>query len=106
MEGLPMSSVSARHPVGLFVICVVEFFERFAGVLVGSLLVLYLNERLGFDGPLAARISGYVTALGYAAAVVGGIVADRVLGQRWALTLGLVAILAAFGLMACDRAVL
>lgn len=93
-----MSSVSVRHPLGLFVLCVVECCERFAGILLGSLLVLYLNERLGFGAAESARLSSYVVALGYAVAVGGGVLVDRVMGQRWAMVLGLVAMLAAFGL--------
>ena len=34
------SRFGARHPVGLYVLCAVELFERFAGTLLGSLLLL------------------------------------------------------------------
>ncbi len=45
-----MSSViGARHPIGLYLLCVVELCERFAGSLLGSLLLLYLNERIGLS---------------------------------------------------------
>lgn len=51
------SVVGARHPVGLYALCSVELFERFAASLLGSLLLLYLNERLGLALSTATRWS-------------------------------------------------
>lgn len=71
--------------LGLSLICAVELCERLAGVMVLSLLVLYLNERLGFGTGSAAKVAGYVNVLSYLAGVLGGVLADRGLGSRRAV---------------------
>ena len=89
------SRVGARHPVGLYVLCAVELFERFAGTLLGSLLLLYLSERLGMAAGSATRLGGAFNAAIYVSSVIGGVIADRWLGTRRAMLLG--ALLLAFG---------
>jgi dipeptide/tripeptide permease len=71
------SRFGARHPVGLYALCAVELFERFAGTLLGSLLLLYLNERLGMPTGSATRLGGAFNAAIYLSSVIGGIIADR-----------------------------
>lgn len=84
-----------RHPVGLYVLCAVELFERFAGTMLGSLLLLYLSERLGMTTGSATRLGGAFNAAIYLSSVIGGVIADRWLGTRRAMLLG--ALLLAFG---------
>jgi hypothetical protein len=82
------SVIGARHPVGQYVLCAVELFERFAASLLGSLLLLYLNERLGLTISTATRWSGSFNAAVYLSSVLGGVLADRTLGNRRAVMLG------------------
>jgi len=89
------SRFGARHPVGLYALCIVELFERFAGTLLGSLLLLYLCERLGMAAGSATRLGGAFNAAIYLSSVIGGIIADRWLGTRRAMLLG--ALLLALG---------
>lgn len=57
--GIARSSViGGRHPIGLFVLCALELFERFAASLLGSLLPLYLNKRIDPPRGIATRWSG------------------------------------------------
>ena len=84
-----------RHPVGLYVLCAVELLERFAGTMLGSLLLLYLSERLGMTTGSATRLGGAFNAAIYLSSVIGGVIADRWLGTRRAMLLG--ALLLAFG---------
>ena len=73
-----MSSViGARHPVGLWALCAIELFERFAASLLGSLLLLYLNERLGMTVSTATRWSGSFNAAVYLSSALGGVVHAR-----------------------------
>lgn len=84
-----MSSViGVRHPVGLWALCALELFERFAASLLGSLLLLYLNERIGMSLGTATRWSGSFNAMVYLSSVLGGIAADRVLGARLSIRAG------------------
>src|SRR5437016_1631965 len=88
-----------KHSKGFYTLCSVELFERFAGSLLGSLLLLYLNERLGMTPGTATRIGGAFNAAVYLSSVIGGIAADRWLGTRRAILLGA-------GLLAVGYAVL
>lgn len=72
--GTAISSViGARHPVGLYLLCVVELGERFAGSLLGSPLLLYLNERIGLSPGIATRLGGAFNAAVYLPSVPGGV---------------------------------
>ena len=64
--------------------CVVELCERFAGSLLGSLLLLYLNERIGLLPVIATQLGGSFNAAVYLSSVLGGLVADRWFGTRLA----------------------
>ena len=96
------------HPKGLFILFFTEMWERFSYYGMRSLLVLYmvnhllvnpeLGQRvLGFTairgaiesafGPLAAQplssqIYGFYTGFVYLTPFFGGMLADRILGQR------------------------
>jgi POT family proton-dependent oligopeptide transporter len=116
------------HPAGLFVLFFTEMWERFSYYGMRSLLVLYMVDHLfvhpdvgqrvlGFGlvkggieaifGPLdpqalSSQIYGLYTAFVYLTPFFGGMLADRVIGQRRAVILG--AILMAIGhfLMAAE----
>ena len=90
-----IGATKPAHVPGLYVICAVELYERLAGVMVLSLLVLYLNECLGLSTGLSAKVASYVHMLSYVAGVLGGVLADRGLGARRAALWG--AILLALG---------
>ena len=94
-----MSSASARHPLGLVVVCIVEFCERFASLLLSALLVIYLTEQQRLGAGDAVRLAGYLQALGYVAALAGGAVADRI-GYRLTVAAGLAMLLIGFSLLA------
>ena len=103
------------HPAGLFVLFFTEMWERFSYYGMRSLLVLYMVNYLihrihagtshvfGFMvlqhsieavfgpmkvQPLASQIYGIYTGLVYFTPFFGGILADRVLGQRKTVVLG------------------
>ncbi len=82
MPDSPTKRMAPGHVPGLYLICAVELYEQLAGVMVFSLLVLYLNECLGLGAGLAAKVASYIQMLSYAAGVLGGGLADRGLGAR------------------------
>jgi POT family proton-dependent oligopeptide transporter len=117
------------HPVGLYFLFFTEMWERFSYYGMRALLVLYMVNHLirsaqsgeshvfGFAAlqhgletvfgamaiqPLASQIYGIYTALVYFTPIFGGMLADRVLGQRKTVIVG--AILMAIGhfLMAAE----
>lgn len=77
------------HPVGLFTLFFAEMWERFSYYGMRALLVLYITKGfLESNDENAYGIYGAYTALVYATPFIGGIVADKLLGQRHAVILG------------------
>jgi POT family proton-dependent oligopeptide transporter len=78
----------AGHPRGLFVLFYAEMWERFSYYGMRALLVLYLTKHWLFDDGKGTLIYGAYGALVYITPVLGGVVADRWLGQRKAVLFG------------------
>ena len=77
------------HPVGLYTLFFAEMWERFCFYGMRALLVLYMGkEFLKYDDTSANAVYGAFTALVYMTPFLGGILADRLLGQRRAVILG------------------
>lgn len=81
------------HPRGLSTLFFTEFWERWGYYGMRSLLILFMTSAvadggMGFSDPKAGAIYGLYTAMAYMAALPGGWIADRILGQRKAVMLG------------------
>lgn len=83
------------HPKGLFVLFMTEMWERFSYYGMRALLMLYLTKHFLFGDKQSGLILGSYAALVYAAPVLGGMIADRYLGYRKAISFG--ALLLVFG---------
>ena len=90
------------HPRGLFVLFYAEMWERFSYYGMRALLVLYLTKHWLFDDGKANLIYGAYGALVYITPVLGGLIADRYLGQRKAVLFGGLLLAAGHGLMAVE----
>jgi POT family proton-dependent oligopeptide transporter len=76
------------HPKGLVVLFFTEMWERFSYYGMRSLLVLFLIKHMLYGDKEAALIYGSYGSLVYAMPVLGGLIADRYLGYRKAVTFG------------------
>src|SRR2546427_7778937 len=101
------------HPRGLAVLCATETWERFSYFGNAALVVLYMVKYLLRPGPMetvlglgavkavleflfgqlepqpfASQLFGFYTGLAYCAPILGGLVADRLLGQRRTVVIG------------------
>jgi POT family proton-dependent oligopeptide transporter len=77
------------HPTGLFGLFFVEMWERFSFYGMRALLVFYMTKDfLQYGDSTANTVYGAYTSLVYMAPFFGGILADRLLGQRRAVILG------------------
>ena len=77
------------HPVGLYTLFFAEMWERFCFYGMRALLVLYMGkEFLKYNDTSANAVYGAFCALVYTTPFLGGILADRLLGQRRAVVLG------------------
>lgn len=83
------------HPKGLFILFGAEMWERFCYYGMRGLLTLYLIKILAMNQGESFLIYGAYTALVYLAPVVGGKIADSILGYRKAVIFG--AVLMAIG---------
>jgi POT family proton-dependent oligopeptide transporter len=83
----------AGHPRGLSTLFFTEMWERFSYYGMRAFLILYLvapvaSGGLGFEGTAAASIYGTYTGSAWGAGILGGLVADRLLGQFNAVLVG------------------
>jgi len=76
------------HPKEIWILFVVEMWERFSYYGMRSLLIFYMTKNFLFGDEKSYAIYGSYTALVYLTPVFGGIVADRLLGYRKAVTVG------------------
>jgi len=76
------------HPGGLATLFFTEMWERFSYYGMRAFLILYMVHALGFDDRHAGRVYGNYTAGVWAAAIVGGIIADWWLGQYRSVLIG------------------
>ncbi len=83
------------HPKGLFVCFFTEMWERFSFYGMKALLLLYMLKHHLFGDQLGYLVLGAYAGMVYAVPVVGGMIADRLLGMRKAVVFG--GILLCFG---------
>ncbi|MEL7423638.1 MAG: peptide MFS transporter [Bacteroidota bacterium] len=83
------------HPVGLYFLFFTELWERFSYYGMRALLVLFLTASLtaenpgwGWEDPEAISLYKWYTTLVYLASIPGGLLADRLLGQKKAVMVG------------------
>lgn len=83
------------HPAGLFVLFFTEMWERFSFYGMRVLLVNFLtfaiigsNPGWGWSAENAGALFGTYAMLLYIAPIVGGIIADKITGYRWAVVIG------------------
>src|SRR5215204_4693319 len=91
------------HPKGLYVLFGTEMWERFSFYSMLALFTLYLRDPVdGFGWTAAEATSLYANYLMfvYASPLVGGFLADRILGYRRAVMIGGLFFMAGHGLLA------
>jgi proton-dependent oligopeptide transporter, POT family len=76
------------HPFGLYILFFTEMWERFSFYGMKALLIFYLTKYHFFSDTDGNHIVGNYAALVYALPILGGLLADRYLGFRKAVTFG------------------
>ena len=83
------------HPIGLSILFFTELWERFSFYGMRGILVLYLtaevgtkNAGLGWDNASALQLYGWYTMMVYFMSIPGGIIADKILGQKKSVLVG------------------
>ncbi|MFT5818962.1 MAG: POT family proton-dependent oligopeptide transporter [Crocinitomix sp.] len=83
------------HPKGLYYLFFAELWERFSFYGMKALLVLYMTKQLLFTDDMSFGVYAAYMSLVYVTPLIGGIVAEQMIGYRKAINLG--GILMAFG---------
>ena len=98
------------HPIGLYVLFFMELWERFSYYGMRAILTLYMlakvsseNPGLGWDEGKALAIYGWYTMLVYVASVPGGIIADKILGQKKSVLVGGWLLVAGHGILSIEQ---
>jgi len=131
-EPVPPTSIAPRerfgHPAALSFLFATEMWERFSYYGMRALLVLYMVKYLLLPAqggsvlglaalrgaleavfgpldlqPLASQIYGFYTGLVYLTPIGGGLIADRLLGQRRTVIIGAALMAAGHFMMAFER---
>ena len=83
------------HPKGLYILFLTEMWERFSYYGMRAILVLYLitevdneNPGLGWTEADGVELVGWYTMFVYLASIPGGLLADKILGQRKSVFIG------------------
>ncbi len=97
------TTAALKHPPGLYVLFFTEMWERFSYYGMRSLLVYYMIKHLQFTQEHSSRIYGLYTGFVYFTPLFGGMLADRLLGQRRTVILGGVLMAIGHFLMAFER---
>ncbi len=78
------------HPRGLWILGFSELVDRFCYYGIVTVITLYLAQVFLFNDSHVYAISGVYSTLGFGLPVIGGFIADRVLGYRKAVILGII----------------
>lgn len=94
------------HPIGLYILFFTEMWERFSYYGMRAILVLYLvaraqgdNPGLGWTNGEALSLYGWYTMFVYVASIPGGWIADKFLGQKKAVLVGGILLVAGHGIL-------
>ncbi|NNE25956.1 MAG: peptide MFS transporter [Saprospiraceae bacterium] len=99
------------HPKGLFVLFLTEMWERFSYYGMRGLLSLYMASELvgdprgpglGWTDAEALKLYGWYTMLVYVMSIPGGLIADKLIGQKKSVLIGAIILCAGHGILAID----
>lgn len=81
------NNIKFQHPDSLRIFCMTEMWERYGFYVVQTLLVLYLTYYFHWNDQNAFQLVGSFTAMTYISSLIGGWIADHLLGQKRAILL-------------------
>jgi proton-dependent oligopeptide transporter, POT family len=102
----PTKAQSMKHPKALRYFFLTEMWERFGFYILSSILILYLTSQLDFTDSASYAILGEFTALAYIVPVLGGYLANNVLGYRVAILAGALLLFAGYAALAISASAL
>lgn len=106
---LPHQKELWGQPVGLYILFLTEMWERFSYYGMRALLVLYMTASvlgddargagLGWTSKEALALYGWYTMLVYVMSIPGGMIADKLIGQKKAVLIGAILLCCGHGVL-------
>ena len=97
------------HPIGLYILFLTEMWERFSYYGMRALLVLYMTTStlgedprgagLGWSDQEALALYGWYTMLVYIMSIPGGMIADKLIGQKKSVLYGAIILCLGHGVL-------
>lgn len=84
----PPENAGRSYPPGLFILSVSELLERFSYYGMRALLMLFFVSEMRYSDTRAFGVYSLYAAMAYAAPLVGGYLADKVIGFKRAILVG------------------
>ncbi|SHJ21532.1 proton-dependent oligopeptide transporter, POT family [Mesonia phycicola] len=98
------------HPVGLYILFLTEMWERFSYYGMRAILTLYMvartteaNPGLGWSNGEALALYGWYTMLVYVMSIPGGMIADKLIGQKKSVLYGAIILCFGHGVLAIEH---
>ena len=88
------------HPKGLYVFLFANMGERFGYYTMLAIFILFLQAKFGMNAEEAGRVYGTFLFGIYFLPLLGGIIADKLLGFSKTITLGIVLMIGGYFLLA------
>lgn len=88
------------HPMGLFIASLANMGERFGFYTMVAIFTLFIQAKYGFDAEKTSNIYGIFLAMVYFLPLLGGYIADNVLGYGRTVTVGIIVMFVGYILLA------
>lgn len=95
-----MDTNLSHHPKALPFLFLTEMWERFGFYIVQGLLVLYMTQYFGYSDNDSYMILGVFTAMAYISPLIGGFIANKILGYKTSIVWGGLFLVAGYALLA------
>ena len=102
MSSAPAPSNWFGQPRGLTILFLTNMWETFSYYGMRALLVYYMTKQLLISQEHSSLIYGTYTSFAYFTPIVGGAIADRYLGKKWAVIIGATTMAAGHFMMAFE----
>lgn len=89
-----------EHPKGLYVAFFANMGERFGFYTMVAIFVLFMQAKYGLSAAAASQVYGIFMASVYFLPVIGGLIADRLLGYGKTISIGLITMFIGYLLLA------
>ncbi len=96
------NSIKPCQPAALYVLSFLEVWDRYSYYGIQAMFILYMSKVFLFSDDKSYALYGVYTALTFAVTVIGGVLADRLIGYHRAIITGAVLIIMANIVMAID----